>query len=221
MLLSVIDTETTGIDPTVDKIIEIGGLLYDVSSKTVIQQFSTLLPVSDNPSESHNGISADISKAYSADLSMLKNFLSACDAVIGHNFKEFDKKFLELDLGILIEKEILDTLTDFIFPLSKPKSKRLTDIALDHGIPVYKPHRALYDCQLIAEIFDRYSVEELEKLIEVAREEKFLYYSTEGYPGTLSKEQGFRFNDEVPKKWSKRLREKDAMEMPFGVIRVS
>ena len=40
--LLIIDTETTGIDPTVDRVIEIGAILYSVNCKTTLAQLSFL-----------------------------------------------------------------------------------------------------------------------------------------------------------------------------------
>ena len=44
----IIDTETTGLDEKKDEVIEIGGILFDVSHKCVLSQVSFLFPVDNN-----------------------------------------------------------------------------------------------------------------------------------------------------------------------------
>ena len=47
----IIDTETTGLDENKDEIIEIGSILFNVTTKSVLSQVSFLLPVSSNEAE--------------------------------------------------------------------------------------------------------------------------------------------------------------------------
>ena len=56
----ILDTETTGLDENKDEIIEIGCILFHVTSKSVLSQVSFLFPVSTNEAEHVNGISAEI-----------------------------------------------------------------------------------------------------------------------------------------------------------------
>lgn len=59
-LISIIDVESTGLNSTTDEVIELGCVLYSLSHNCVLQQVSTLVPVSVdvNPVEHINGISA-------------------------------------------------------------------------------------------------------------------------------------------------------------------
>ena len=55
----ILDTETTGLDENKDEIIEVGCMLFNVNSKSVLSQVSFLFPVSSNGAEHVNGISAE------------------------------------------------------------------------------------------------------------------------------------------------------------------
>ena len=56
----ILDTETTGLDERIDEVIEIGGILFDVSHKCVLSQVSFLFPVNNNEAEYVNCISAEV-----------------------------------------------------------------------------------------------------------------------------------------------------------------
>ena len=57
----ILDTETTGLDENKDEIIEIGCILFHVTSKSVLSQVWFLFPVNSNKAEHVNGISAEVS----------------------------------------------------------------------------------------------------------------------------------------------------------------
>ena len=50
----ILDTETTGLDPSKDKCIEVGSILFHVGSKSVLGQTSFLIPAMTNLAESIN-----------------------------------------------------------------------------------------------------------------------------------------------------------------------
>ena len=56
----ILDTETTGLNENKDEIIEIGCILFHITSKSVLSQVSFLFPVSSNEAEYVNGISAEV-----------------------------------------------------------------------------------------------------------------------------------------------------------------
>lgn len=224
MKLLIVDTETTGVDPDKHEILELGAILYSVDHGCILQQFSTLIPVEENKAVEHNGIDADWTSDLDIDLSFYKSMLQSANYVTGHNFS-FDRRFL-LSQGLLPEsKPCLCTMNDFRFPKARAKSKNLREIALDHGVCVWKPHRALTDCKLIADIFDSYTPEELLAIVNSASQPKRTYVSTEAYPSEVTKTLGFSWTSIIPKKWAKRMTEEEYQQIqsqvPFKIIPVS
>ena len=54
--LLILDTETTGLDPEVDQVLEVGAILFSVPQRAVLAQLSFLIPVESNAAEPLNGI---------------------------------------------------------------------------------------------------------------------------------------------------------------------
>ena len=52
----IMDTETDGINYQKDKVLEIAGILYDVDTRSIIQQVSTLIYAEQNAAEHINHI---------------------------------------------------------------------------------------------------------------------------------------------------------------------
>lgn len=100
-LIAIIDVETTGLVPTQHEVIELGCILFSLSHNTVLQQVSTLVPVSvdANPVECINGISAGAAMATglknsSLVLECIEEFMRDADVTAAHN-ASFDKSFWE------------------------------------------------------------------------------------------------------------------------------
>ena len=90
----ILDTETTGLDENKDEIIEIGCILFHVTSKSVLSQVSFLFPVISNDAEQINGISAEVSNVkqpWEEGLSFFLKLVECSDLIVAHNV-EFDKK---------------------------------------------------------------------------------------------------------------------------------
>lgn len=157
----IVDTETTGLRPdNGDKVIEIAAILYNIKHKTVLQNFSTLFPCEANPVEDINGIKAEATRASFALETVNAHLLAMVrhsDAIVAHN-AEFDKKFIRT-LFIWNEYSQLPwicTKKDFKWPM-KLYRNRLQDVCQGIGVPYVDAHRALNDCRLIAECFNKVS----------------------------------------------------------------
>ena len=61
-VLLIIDTETTGLDPSHGQCIEVGAVLFHVASRALLAQVSFLLPASRNPAQHVNGIAAEVTQ---------------------------------------------------------------------------------------------------------------------------------------------------------------
>ncbi|MEO0868894.1 MAG: 3'-5' exonuclease, partial [Cyanobacteria bacterium J06642_11] len=98
-LLALVDVESTGLSPTTDEVIELGVILFSLSHNCILQQVSTLVPVSMDvsPTEHINGITARAAndkKAYhyGYGLDFINSILLMADACAAHN-ASFDKAF--------------------------------------------------------------------------------------------------------------------------------
>jgi DNA polymerase-3 subunit epsilon len=162
--LLIVDTETTGLDPDQGaECIEIGAILYNVPSRAILAQVSTLLPVKENGQQDVHGIELFETGELTSDISdgainLISAMVGESDYAVAHN-ASFDKQFFAV--GNLLW---LCTYEDFSFP--PYKNSNLVNLALSHGIAVKSAHRALNDCGLIAEIFSKR--DDLDALIEAA-----------------------------------------------------
>jgi DNA polymerase-3 subunit epsilon len=165
----IIDTETTGLHP--DKgaeLIELALVLFNVKSKTVLQTFSTLLPVADNPVQDINGIDPLVTQStyYLNCLQDQINLMAqAASAFVAHN-AQFDELFFNI-LECELEFNIpwICTKNHFTWPVPLPR-KRLQDICEAMGVPYNNAHRALNDCNFIVSCFSK--IEDLQERINDA-----------------------------------------------------
>lgn len=155
----IIDTETTGLEPSKGaKIIEVAAVLFSVKHKTILQSFSTLLPCEHNPVENINHIKVEFTNAPFSLIKMnevLLMMVDSAEACVAHH-KAFDMKFVDL---LPCGKEILNkkwicTKTNFPWPISLSRY-RLEDICNAMRVPYVNAHRALMDCLLLAQCFEK------------------------------------------------------------------
>ncbi len=171
----IIDTETTGLSPDKGaKLIEIGAILYNVKHKTILQNFSTLLPCDENPVESINHISAESTRCKMPIRHIMPHLVELCDyaeVLIAHN-AQFDIKFMDTfnDRLKFSERKWICTKNDFKWPVQLYRN-RLQDICAAMGIPYLEAHRALGDCNLLAQCFNK--VDDLEFRLITAMQNKF------------------------------------------------
>ncbi|WP_255004005.1 3'-5' exonuclease [Cyanobium sp. HWJ4-Hawea] len=219
-LLLVLDTETTGLDPSRGKCIEVGAVLFHVASRAVLSQVSFLMPASSNPAEHVNGIAAEVtrlSQPWQAGLLCFEAMLAAADAVLAHNVA-FDRQWFGQAPLPHIDKPWICSMEDIKWPADRHlrPTPSVRDLALAYGVPVWAAHRALTDCIYLVQVFER--CPQLEELLAAALEPRQLFCAQLSYGERhRAKEAGFRWNDPVPKAWSRRLSEREAGALPFPV----
>ncbi|MGB1622179.1 MAG: 3'-5' exonuclease [Synechococcus sp.] len=222
--LLILDTETTGLDPEQDHCIEVGCILFDVASRSVLMQQSFLLPVEANAAEVINHIPPEISRLvqpWQPALTLFAQLVDAADVVVAHN-AAFDRQWFGRGLLPQIHKPWLCTMEDIRWPADRQLRPRpsVRDLALAYGIPVWAAHRALTDCIYLAEVLAR--CDDLDQLLERGMEPRQLMRAQVSYANrSLAKEAGFRWNEPVPGCWSRRLSHREAAELPFDVTPVS
>ena len=216
----IIDTETTGLDENKDEIIEIGCILFNVTSKSVLSQVSFLFPVSSNEAEHVNGISAEVTnikQPWEDGLNFFLKLVNCSDLIVAHNV-EFDKKWFGKGKLPKLEKKWVCSLEDINWSFQNNLKQRpsVTDLALSFSIPVWRLHRALTDCFYISEVFKK--CENLEELLIKATEPRFLYKALVSYEErSLAKKAGFRWNDPAQGSWAKKLTLEEANSLEFKV----
>lgn len=155
----ILDTETTGLDPkNGSKLIEIGVVIYNLKYKSVLQSFSTLYPCASNPAEKINHIKVECTiENYSLSHvdSLIRDMADCCEAVVAHNAK-FDESFVDtLSFGKhLLDKKWICTQRNFTWPVKLDRF-RLEDICNAMGVQYSNAHRALEDCYLLVNCFNK------------------------------------------------------------------
>ncbi len=219
----ILDTETTGLDNQNDHCIEVGSILFNVKSRSVLAQQSFLLPVEKNNAEKINNIPAEITRLQQPLFEAIKYFeslVNVSDFIVAHN-AEFDMKWFGMNRLPPIEKKWICSMDDISWPVDKQLKTRpsVRDLALAYGVPVWSAHRALTDCIYIAEVFKRCA--ELEQLLIKALEPKVLVRAEISYEKRyLAKIAGFRWNEAVKGSWSRKMNRRDIEKLEFPVCEV-
>ena len=216
--LLIIDTETTGLDPEHDHCVEVGAILFDVRSQSVLHQLSFLLPVQSNAAEPINHIPASVSRCrqpWRQSLDLFVELVAAADVLVAHN-AAFDRQWFGCGELPEIAKPWLCTMEDIRWPRDRQLKPRpsVRDLALAYGIPVWAAHRALTDCIYLAEVLAR--CDDLDTLLDRGLEPRQWMRANVSYADrSLAKEAGFRWNDPVKGSWTRRLSAREAEELPF------
>ena len=221
--LLIVDTETTGLDPQLDHCLEVGVILFDVSSRQVLAQQSFLLPVESNAAEAINRIPAsatNLPQPWRPALGYLQSLMDAADVLVAHN-AAFDRQWFGRGHLPATDKRWLCSMEDMCWPSERQLRSRpsVRDLALAYEIPVWAAHRALTDCIYLAEVFRR--CEDLEQLIERGLEPRQLMRAQVSYDDRhLARDAGFRWNEPVKGAWARRLSAREASNLDFPVVPV-
>jgi len=221
----VVDTETTGLDPANDSVIEIGALLYSVENRTILSEFATLIPGDENAAEKINRIPA-VALVEMASLDELvtplkgifRSLRSTADVIVCHNV-EFDQQWFPAEWR---ELPWVCTAFDFDWPMASREAGSLIHLALEHGIGVSSAHRALSDCHLIAALFDRMPLygRDLQAMFARALRPKAIFQGLQRFEeNDVAKKAGFKWNGET-KKWTRRMAIEDATLLPFKTVKL-
>ncbi len=219
----ILDTETTGLDIENDYCLEVGSILFNVKSRSVLAQQSFLIPVEENNAEIINNIPAAITRLPQPFFEAIKYFESlvqVSDYIVAHN-AEFDKQWFGIDKLPQIEKQWICSMDDISWPSDRQLKSRpsVRDLALAYGVPVWSAHRALTDCIYLAEVFKRCN--ELDHLLIKALEPKLLIRADISYEQRhLAKNAGFRWNDAIKGAWSRKMSRHDIEKLKFPVQEV-
>lgn len=145
-----LDTETTGLNPVKDRVLEIGAAR--VCDGKVWETFTTLIDTGMEIPErivELTGITDEMQNTGKKPQQAFSEFLEFCGdlPILGHHIS-FDFGFLKqgaLNLGFTFEKEGLDTLVLARQFLPDLPSRKLPDLCAHYGIDPGHSHRALDD----------------------------------------------------------------------------
>lgn len=162
----VIDTETTGLDPRYDSIIEIGAI--KVRNNKVIESFNTLIKPNRTSKSGYissfitelTGISNDMIEQNGISefeaMQQFNDFIKD-DILVGHNIN-FDVNFLYDSFIDQLEVPMINSFIDVLRiarkQLKELKHHRLEDLMKHYNISSDNQHRAKEDCYITADIFN-------------------------------------------------------------------
>lgn len=213
-IIALVDTETTGIDPKKDLVIEASWALVHVETAKVLELSSRCFRSTTNAAESINGIPvALLSEAGESEPVELDGRVTA---IVAHN-ADFDAQWCVFRP---LSTPWLDT-RDWRWPRCSSDSK-LVEIALAHGLGVTSAHRAYTDVLLMAALLER--VHEmgfpLAEQLAYARLPRATYQALVPFEQKdLAKAAGFRWEPER-KRWVRRMLPEDAASLSFKVREV-
>lgn len=163
-LVAILDTETGGIDPKIHGCIEVAVVTYSIEHRCAVECYSALIRGEANEAEAINHIPAGAltwgepaERVWHSVVAMT----DSCEAILAHN-ADFDRSFTPADALTAIPW--IDTMT-LDWPKQSKPGASLISLALDHGLGVVDPHRALSDCLLLARLLTR--VAETHNLVEL------------------------------------------------------
>lgn len=157
----VFDLETTGLNPAVDEIIEIGAV--KIVDGKLTETFSCFVkPSKPIPAEAtaiNNITNAMVAGAYRIN-QVFPDFYKFCEGatLVGHNAIEFDCKFLDViakKMGYKLTEDRMDTLMMSRSKLSELRFHNLKTICGYLGIELVGAHRAVNDTIATAQVFLR------------------------------------------------------------------
>ena len=221
MLISFVDTETTGFEDT-DSLIELAIVTGDFSGEELVmaEAVSVLLPCLENKAKDINGIDPTL-HAFCSKTTLVDslNILGGSDFIVAHN-AEFDKKFVNSwikgRMGAypadvfrdryerILNKGWICTLEDY--KLDKP-GRKLLHMAADHGVYFTgEKHRALADTLLLFETVKKIGKAKFLEAVENSRKQRVRVVASVPMSrnGEL-KEQKFRWDPER-RQWWKEVR---------------
>ena len=214
--VALLDLETTGLDPSCDRAIEVAVMLFDVKHAQPVRSFASLIqgPPS-NEAFSINHIPAEmLPEALDAEQAWNAVWwiIGPAQAVIAHN-SNFDKQFMP-DPG----RPWICSENDIRWP-DRARGGSLANLALSFGLGVASAHRAAADVDTLARILTRVAElgNPLEPMLVHAMRPKVRCHSLAPFEQKdIVKAAGFRWSPEQ-KVWWRDMPLEDAQGLPFQV----
>ena len=220
-MILILDTETTGVDDGA-VCIEVACALYSLKHAAVVRSFSSLIRHHENPAEAVNRISP----ALLAEAPLPGNVWPVIDrmalsvrAIVAHS-ADFDRRFVPPIVAA--NAPWVCSMDDLAWP--RPAGRSLVALALAHDLGVSHAHRAAVDVDLLARLFTRAAEmgADLEAMITRGLRPKALFVALVPFERKdEAKVAGFKWDESVPKAWSRRMAIEDVAALPFKVREVA
>lgn len=219
----VLDTETSGLEPKTDRILELAATVFSVEHKCPVLSFSTLIADARvvNLAERVNRIpSGALPKGRSEKdaVHAVLLYASACDAFVAHG-AAFDEWFMRESVARtgLMWPTIpwVDSMSDVEWPEGK-RGESLVATALAHGVGVANAHRAMADVDTLVRLMQRVSERhDLGALLARGMRPKVHVVSMAPFEQKdVVKEHGFHW-DGAKRVWWRDMPAEDVGSLPF------
>jgi len=217
--VTILDTETTGLSPTEDKCIEVAVVHYSLEHASVIKSFAGLIAIEgENEAERVNhiptGLLHDSGSQAECAWQAAATVAQGSEAVLAHN-SDFDHAWVP-EGSALLDLPWIDTLA-LDWPMQSKPGSALITLALEHGLGVVDPHRALSDCILLARMLTRCHElgHDLNALLAPGLRPRSLFQAMVSYDDReLAKMAGFKWEGDR-KRWVRKMPAEDAAKLPF------
>lgn len=228
----ILDTETTGLDHTRDKIIELAMLRVDVDTVTGLPVGDVLvydgledpgMPISAEI-EAITGISNEMVAGQRLDEARIAAMLEGADLVIAHN-AAFDRPFCEARLPAFTQLPWGCSFADIDWKKEGQSSAKLESLALEKGW-FYDAHRAEMDCHallaVLVESLPSTGRSGLASILQASRRPSFRLQATKApfEAKDLLKARAYRWNPEQ-KVWQIRLVDEAQLSDEFAWLKTA
>lgn len=204
----IVDVETTGLNPSEDRVIELGLIEFRVG-KEGIPVISNMYSGLEDPTVPLSadvirltGLTDDVLVGQKIDWDLVKKFWDRASVVIAHN-AEFDRGFIQARPELKQSPKHWACSVRHIDWRSKYfGSSKLQYLAADHGFANPFAHRALFDCATTFRLISPH----LTELIESSYEPEYEIIAV-GSPfetKDILKQNGYRWDSEQ-RSWRKRI----------------
>ena len=227
-----LDTETTGLDQSKEKIIELAMVVVDVCTVTglpcgpvtVFDEFDDPGKPISSEIEQLTGISNDMVKGQRLNEARIAELLEGVDVVVAHN-AGFDRPFVEARVSGFETLPWACSVSDIDWKAAGQSSAKLEILALRLGW-FYDAHRAEADCHALLKVLCSEPIEGqgtgLARLITAASQIAYRLQAT-GAPfetKDLLKARGYRWNNEQ-RVWGTRLSGEDALQTELAWLQTN
>lgn len=212
----ILDTETTGLAPESDRVIEVAAVRYSLAHRCVLESYASLIRGDGNAAENVNHIPAAAlagGEAPHIAWQTVECMGARSDAVLAHN-ADFDRSFTPRE--VLANIPWIDTCGAVDWPRQSKPGASLISLCLDHGLGVVDPHRALSDCLMLARLLARVAeTHDVNAILARGLRPRAMFQALVSYDDrALASDAGFRWKPET-KQWLRRMAVEDAAQLGF------